>query len=702
MTDDALTPDQIQQIRDRVADLMPQVRADLEELVRIPSVSASSFDQSQVARSAEAVAELLRREGLEVEVVVEGGRPAVIGHLDGPEGAPTVTLYAHHDVQPPGDDADWDSSPFEPEERGGRLYGRGAADDKAGVMAHVAALRAHAGNLPVGVTVFVEGEEESGSPSLGTILEKHGDRLAADAIVIADSGNWDIGTPALTTTLRGGIRVVVQRADPRPLRALRHVRRCGARRRHRPRAPARLAPRRRRQRRRGGSRRGRGRRHRLRRGRASARSRACSTASSLIGSGSILSRLWNKPSITTIGIDATSIDKASNTLSAKAAAKISVRLAPTQDPLVAFDRVREHLEAHAPWGARLTVELEEHGSGFAADADGPVYDEARASFADAWGTEPVDMGVGGSIPFISDFSARFPNASIIVTGVEDPDTRAHGANESLHLAEFEKVCVAEAVFLARLGALRPTSCTRHDGRHATMTDSALTGAARPTDDVRHGAASGGVMTPPDAAPSVGSSAGAAADGSARRRDRPAEDPVAQLESVGVGLGHPELAGHGDLGLDVVVDPDEADRERPGFGGVEPALEHHVGRRRRVEVVADRAGVEEREALVDLEVGAVDVAVADDVGGRPGLARPRGERAGEVGVGEHRPELVLRVSHVDPVELALLRRVEQPDAVAAHHQLVDVGQRPEPGDLVVAELVAHPLRRAPTAGARGPR
>jgi acetylornithine deacetylase/succinyl-diaminopimelate desuccinylase-like protein len=453
VTDAALTPDQIQQIRDRVADLMPQVRADLEDLVRIPSVSASSFDQSQVARSAEAVAELLRREGLDVEVVVEGGRPAVIGHIDGPQGAPTVTLYAHHDVQPPGDDADWDSAPFEPEERGGRLYGRGAADDKAGVMAHVAALRAHAGSLPVGVTVFVEGEEESGSPSLGTILEKHGDRLAADAIVIADSGNWDIGTPALTTTLRGGLRAVVRvqtldhsvhsgmfgGAAPDAVTAL--VRLLASL--HDDDGNVAVAG--------------------LDAGEAAdldydeKRFREESGLLddvSLIGSGSILTRLWNKPSITTIGIDATSIDKASNTLSAKAAAKISVRLAPTQDPLVAFDRVREHLEANAPWGARVTVELEEHGWGFAADADGPVYDESRASFTDAWGTEPVDMGVGGSIPFISDFSARFPDASIIVTGVEDPDTRAHGANESLHLVEFEKVCVAEAVFLARLGALR--------------------------------------------------------------------------------------------------------------------------------------------------------------------------------------------------------------------------------------------------------
>lgn len=452
MTDDVLAPDQIQAIRDRVADLMPQVRADLEALVRIPSVSASSFDQTQVARSAEAVAALLRAEGLDTEIVVEGGRPAVIGHIDGPEGAPTVTLYAHHDVQPPGDEADWDSSPFEPQERDGRLYARGAADDKAGVLAHVAALRAHRGNLPVGVTVFVEGEEESGSPSLGAILDRHGDRLAADAIVIADSGNWAIGTPALTTTLRGGVRVIVRVATldhsvhsgmyggaaPDAVTAL--IRLLASL--HDDEGNVTVAG--------------------LDAGEAAeldydeARFRAESgllDGVSLIGSGSILSRLWTKPSITTIGIDVTSIDKASNTLAAKAAAKISMRLAPTQDPAAAYEALKAHLESHAPWGARVEVTLEEHGSGFAADANGPAYDQARASFKDAWGVDPVDMGVGGSIPFISDFAARFPDASIIVTGVEDPDTRAHGANESLHLGEFAHVCEAEAIFLARMGAL---------------------------------------------------------------------------------------------------------------------------------------------------------------------------------------------------------------------------------------------------------
>ncbi|MGO1167762.1 MAG: M20/M25/M40 family metallo-hydrolase, partial [Janibacter sp.] len=209
MTDTTLTADQIETLRGRVRDLMPQVRTDLEDLTRIPSVSLDSFDQARVQESAERTAQLLRAEGLSVEIVSEGGRPAVIGHIDGPEGAPTVLLYAHHDVQPPGDRADWDTDPFEPTEIDGRLYGRGAADDKAGVMAHIAALRAHSGELPVGVTVFVEGEEEIASESLPRILQCHGDKLTSDAIVLADSLNWAIGTPALTTTLRGSLRAVV-------------------------------------------------------------------------------------------------------------------------------------------------------------------------------------------------------------------------------------------------------------------------------------------------------------------------------------------------------------------------------------------------------------------------------------------------------------------------------------------------------------
>lgn len=452
MTDDVLTDDQIAALRTTVAGLMPGLRADLEDLTRIPSVSLDAFDQAHVEASAQATAALLRAEGLDVEIVREGGRPAVIGHIDGPEGAPTVMLYAHHDVQPPGDDQDWDSPPFEPTERDGRLYGRGAADDKAGIMAHLAALRAHAGALPVGVTVFVEGEEEIGSDSLPTLLEKHGEKLRADAIVLADSMNWAIGEPALTTTLRGLIRVVVTvttldhgvhsgmfgGAVPDALTAL--VRILATL--HDDAGDVAIAG--------------------LRSGTASdlefdeARLREESgllDGVEVIGTGSLLDRMWAKPTATVIGIDAPSVAKSSNTLVPTASAKVSIRLAPDEVPQDAYAAVQRHIEANTSWGARVEVHLDDQGAGFDAHAEGPVYDQARAAFTDAWGVEPVDIGVGGSIPFIASFAQRFPDAAILVTGVEDPDTRAHGANESLHLEEFEKVCVAEAVLLARLGAM---------------------------------------------------------------------------------------------------------------------------------------------------------------------------------------------------------------------------------------------------------
>jgi len=447
-----LSADTVDVLRARVHDLMPQVRVDLEALARIPSVSLDAFDQAQVEASAEATAALLEAEGLTVEIVREGGRPAVIAHIDGPEGAPTVMLYAHHDVQPPGDDTLWDSPPFEPTERDGRLYGRGAADDKAGIMAHLAALRAHSGKLPVGVTVFVEGEEEIGSDSLPTILERHGEKLRADAIVLADSTNWAIGEPALTTTLRGMIRVVVtvttldhgihsgMFGGPVPDAITALVRLLATM--HDDTGNVAVAG--------------------LKEGVAAdldydeARLRAESgllDGVDLIGSGSILSRIWTKPSITTIGIDAPTVATSSNTLVPRASAKISMRLAPDEFDLDGFEALKKHLLDHAPWGARVEVHLDDRGNGFAAHAQGPVYDQARAAFADAWGVQPVDIGVGGSIPFVAAFAEKFPQAAILVTGVEDPDARAHGANESLHLGEFEKVCVAEAVLLARLGAL---------------------------------------------------------------------------------------------------------------------------------------------------------------------------------------------------------------------------------------------------------
>lgn len=435
-----------------VEDLMPGVRSDLEALTRIPSVSLDSFDQRQVDRSAEATAELLRAAGLDVQIVREGGRPAVIGHRPAPEGAPTVLLYAHHDVQPPGDDADWDTPIFEPTQVGDRLYARGVADDKAGVMAHVAALRAHGGRPPVGVIVFVEGEEEIGSDSLPTILDRHGEALRADAIVLADSHNWKIGVPALTTTLRGMVRATVQ------VRALQHGLHSGLYGGAVPDGLTALC--------------------RLlatlhdEAGNVAVPGLMSSEAADLdfteddlradaglppgvqpIGSGSLLSRMWTKPSITVIGIDAPSVDTAANLLTPVGRAKISMRIHPAEDPAVAYRALEQHLLEHAPWGCEVSVDGVDQGSGFAADAQGPVYDVARSAFRDAWGgVDAVDIGVGGSIPFVAAFAERFPDAAILVTGVEDPDSRAHAANESLHLGEFGRVCLAESLLLERLAS----------------------------------------------------------------------------------------------------------------------------------------------------------------------------------------------------------------------------------------------------------
>ena len=204
----------ITELRSRVTAELPRIRQDLEDLVRIESVSADPARATEVQRSAEAVANLFEADGFEDTRIVsareDGGAPAVLARKPAPEGRPTVLLYAHHDVQPENDHAEWNSPPFEPTERDGRLFGRGAADDKAGIVAHLGAVRALGDDLGVGVTMFIEGEEEVGSDTLADLLSEHHDYLAADVIVIADSGNWDIGVPALTTSLRGLVRVDIE------------------------------------------------------------------------------------------------------------------------------------------------------------------------------------------------------------------------------------------------------------------------------------------------------------------------------------------------------------------------------------------------------------------------------------------------------------------------------------------------------------
>ncbi|MBA3490444.1 MAG: dipeptidase [Longispora sp.] len=442
-------------LRAAIQRLLPQARTDLETLVRIPSVAFPGFDHGQVQASAEAVAALCREVGMpDVKIVAAGGQPAVIAKIPAPPGAPTVLLYAHHDVQPAGRPEDWNTEPFEPTQIGDRLYGRGCADDKAGVVAHLTAIRAFDGRPPVGVILFIEGEEEFGSGSLPDLLAEYVDDLRADVIVIADSVNWDIGVPSLTTSLRGLVDCYVEVAVldhavhsgmwggpiPDALTALSRLL-----------ATLHEAD---------GSVAVKG----LHQGETSQvdypeeRFRAESgvlDGVQLIGRGSLTERMWYGPAIAVTGIDCPSVREASNTLVPSARAKVSMRIAPGQDPAAALEALVEHLESHAPWGARVTVTRGEKGAPCVIGTDGPAHEAARLALREAWeGVEPIHLGVGGSIPFIAEFAETFPQAEILVTGVEDPDSRAHGANESLHLGEFARVCLAESLLLASLAPRR--------------------------------------------------------------------------------------------------------------------------------------------------------------------------------------------------------------------------------------------------------
>ncbi|WP_286159450.1 dipeptidase [Mycobacterium sp. 852013-50091_SCH5140682] len=449
---------QVSGFRVRLKAEMPYIRQALKTMVGVQSVSMDPARDADVYRSAQMVADLFRAEGFHDSKIVsayeDGRAPAVIARIGAPEGRPTVLLYAHHDVQP-ASGIGWLSEPFEPVERDGRLFGRGAADNKAGIAAHLAAVRTLGTDLGVGVTVFVEGEEEAGSASLPALLRQHTEALRADVIVIADSANWDIGTPALTTSMRGLIRADVS------VRTLSHSVHAGVWGGLVPDALMTLV--------------------RLlatlydeqgnvaiaglRAGRAadveypSERLRAESgivAGVSLIGDGSAVQRLWSKPSLTIIGMDAPEVQGAGSVLVPSARAKLSMRIAPGDTAANALDRLRAHLQAHVPWNAELSITNVEMCEPVSIEARGEVYEAARRALADAWGgTPPVDIGLGGSIPIATTFLQIFPDADVLITGVEDPDTRAHGANESLHLAEFENYCLAETLlltYLSRLGS----------------------------------------------------------------------------------------------------------------------------------------------------------------------------------------------------------------------------------------------------------
>jgi len=468
MTDFPTTPaDQepeamvVSQLANAVQTGLPVAIADLGRLVRIPSVSWDGFDSSQVEKSAEVVCELLASLEFFESVAVSRapidserlGQPAVLATRAARNGRPTILLYAHHDVQPPGDPEQWESGPFEPTVRGDRLYGRGAADDKAGVLVHIAAIRALrrvvGGDIDLGVVVFIEGEEEFGSRSFGAFLAQHRSELAADVIVIADSDNWNVSTPSLTVGLRGNVTFKLR------VSTLDHAVHSGMFGGAAPDAMlatiALLAT-----------------LHDADGAVAVAdlhsreatlpdyeEARLFEAAALLegvvpIGRGHILSRLWNQPAITITGIDAPTVVNASNALAPSVTVKVSARVAPEQSAADAFTAIESHLREHAPFGAHLEFIDIDRGDPFLVDTTGWAVTAAKDAMAAGWGVEPIETGIGGSIPFISQLAGDFPRAQILITGVEDPDSRAHSPNESLHLGVFRRAILTEAILLEKL------------------------------------------------------------------------------------------------------------------------------------------------------------------------------------------------------------------------------------------------------------
>ncbi len=460
-------PDHLDDVAQALLAGKDRARSSLEELVRIPSVSAAGHAPATVRRSAQSTARLLESCGLEdVELIeVDEAPPYVYGAwLRAGEEAPSVLLYAHHDVQPVNTPDRWMSPPFEPTERDGRLYGRGAADDKAGIVVHAAAVEAWLAardRLPVNVKVLIEGEEEIGSPHLARFLAAHGERLRADAVVVTDVANWKVGVPALTYSLRGLAEVYVtvtaleqplhsgMWGGPVPdaltglLKGLASLTDA----RGRPAVPGLFddvrAP----------SARERGRFEALDADPDLLRAEAGMLEGvEWVGDPdlSLLERMWMQPTVSVIGLDVPSLRDASNQLIARARAKVSIRLAPGQDPGRVVRVVSDQLRANVPWGLHVETEPGVATPAWVTEPSGPAFEAAEEALRAAFGTEPAYLGCGGSIPMVAPLGEAFGGVPCLLTGIEDPATNAHGEDESLHLGDFVRACLAEAFLFQEL------------------------------------------------------------------------------------------------------------------------------------------------------------------------------------------------------------------------------------------------------------
>lgn len=441
---------------DRVAADMPRTISELEDLVRIPGCAFPGFPDTEIEAACDKVIEILTAAGYETveRVEIEGGSPAVYAESPGPDGSPTVLLYAHYDVQPGGDPDLWVSPPFEPTIRDGRMYGRGAADDKSGVVIHAAVMRAFDGKPPCTVRVIVEGEEEWGGP-FEDYPRTHPEVFAADAIVVADVGNARIAEPTLTTALRGMAAVTV---ECRTLEGAVHSGMFGGP------APDALMS--------------------LIMLLATLRDPQTGETTvegidgfewdgaqydedmfrelagvlpdqPLVGQGTVASRLFSEPVVNVTGLDAPAVEGAINAVIPSARARVSLRVPPGRDAVAARDALIRHLETHAPWGVKVTVTPEAVGQGVRVATDGPAYAAAREAMELAYGKPAEEIGAGGSIPLIDSLREAVPDAEILLFGAQDPMARIHAPNESVDLDELQRAVLAQAEFIERFAQSGP-------------------------------------------------------------------------------------------------------------------------------------------------------------------------------------------------------------------------------------------------------
>lgn len=428
-----------------------QLQDDLERLVRLPSVAFPGFPPEPVREAADLTAQLLADAGLEgvTQIDVPDAAPAVFAEIPAPPGAPTVVLYAHYDVQPSGPEEAWTTPAFAPTVRDGRLYGRGTADDKCGIAIHLAALRAFGGRPPVGIKVLIEGEEETGLGTLSELVAADPERFRADAFVIADGGNVATGKPTLTTSLRG---FAVVEVTVRTLRDFVHSGVAGGA------APDALVA--------------------LSRIIASLHDDAGNVAVegldrlpwdgaaideadfrresgvldgvALIGDGPVAERLLTRPSITAVGIDAPTVRGAGNALIPEARAKLSARLAPTQDPQAAADAIVAHVRRAAPWGVQLELDVSGLAPGALLAGQGPVATAAAAALEAGYGVPATRIGTGGAIPLCADLARIYPDAEFVLWGASDDRSRIHASDESVDLGDLERAAQAEVALLRGL------------------------------------------------------------------------------------------------------------------------------------------------------------------------------------------------------------------------------------------------------------